>query len=75
MNSVGVSMQSDMEFIPIPIRENIDLNQCHEYGTLIHSSDISSLSMSLFIKRELLKIVEILEKQMQDTRDSLVKNE
>jgi len=72
LDAIGVSVKSEMEFVPIPIDFNMGLGQCHEYGTNIHTSDTSTLSFSLFTVKDLENIIEPLEQQMYDFNNSVV---
>ncbi len=73
--SLGVVVKTDSELIPIPISEKLSNNKCQNYGTKIHTQDISSLSFSLFSTSDIQDIIQNLEKQKYTIENDLVKTE
>ena len=74
-DSLGVVAKTDSEFIPLPVSEKLPIGECQNYGTKIHTEDISSLSFSLFSANGISDMIQNLEKQKYNVENDLVKTE
>ena len=70
--ALGVIVSSDTERIPVQIDPAIQIGQCHQYGTQIHSSSDSSLDVSLFYKKDMQKLFKIFDKKKMNLEDDLI---
>ena len=70
--AIGIMASSDTEKIPVPIDPNIQMSQCHQYGTLIYAFSDSSLKASLFYEKDVPKLFKSFEKKKMNLEDDLV---
>lgn len=70
--ALGVIVSSDTEKIPVPIDPNIEISQCHQYGTQIYAFSDSSLKVSLFYEKDVPKLFKSFEKKKVNLEDDLV---
>lgn len=73
--AMGGNSKSEMESVPIPVDYYMDLEQCQEYGTNIHTTDASSLQFSLFTRDDFENMIDVLEKQMRAAQELVVSSE
>ena len=70
--ALGIIVSSDIEKIPVQIDPNIQIHQCHEYGTQIRAFSDSSLKVSLFYEKDMQTLFKVFEKKMMNLEDDLV---
>lgn len=71
----GVLLNSEMEYVVVPVDSNVSLEQCQQYGTNIHTNNTQSVVFSLFSTGDFNDILDLLEKQLQKIQDLVVSNE
>ena len=71
----GVLINSEMEYVVVPVDSNVSLEQCQQYGTNIHTNNTQSVTFSLFSTDDFSNIVNLLEKQLQKIQDLVVSSE
>ena len=70
--TVGVIVSSDTEKIPVQTDPDIQIHQCHQYGTQIRASSDSSLKVSLFYEKDLQTLLKTFDKKKMNLGDDLV---
>ena len=70
--ALGIIVSSDTEKIPVQIDPNIQIHQCHQYGTQIHASSDSSLKASLFYEKDMKALFKTFEKKKMDLQEDLI---
>jgi len=70
--TVGIIISSHIEKIPIPIDLNIQIDQCHRYGTQIHALSDSSLAVSLFYEKDIQTLFKNFEKKKMNLKKTIL---
>lgn len=73
--AIGIVISSNIEKIPIQIDPNIQVNQCQQYGTQIHSLSDSPVSTSLFYEKDMKVLFKSFEKKKMNLEEDLVHNQ
>jgi len=71
----GVLLNSEMEYVVIPVDSNVSMEQCQQYGTNIHTNNTQSVEFLLFSTGDFNNILNLLEKQLQKIQDLVVSTE
>ena len=69
---LGVIVSSDTEKIPVPIDPNIQIDQCHQYGTQIHAFSELSIEVSLFYEKDMERLTKIFDTKKSNLEDDLI---
>ena len=72
--AIGIVISSNVEKIPIQIDPNIQINQCQQYGTQIHSLSDSPVKTSLFYEKDMKVLFKSFEKKKMNLEEDLVHN-
>jgi len=71
----GVLVNSEMEYVVVPVDSNVNVEQCQQYGTNIHTNNTQSVVFWLFSTGDFSNILDLLEKQLQKVQDLVVSYE
>ena len=74
-NALGIIISSSIESIPIQIDPNIELNQCHQYGTQIHAFSKTIPKTSLFYEKDMDVLFKNFDKKKTNLEADLVHNQ
>ena len=74
-NAIGIIISSSIERIPIQIDPNIELNQCQQYGTQIHSLSNTIPKNSLFYEKDMDVLFKNFDKKKTNLEADLVHNQ
>lgn len=74
-NTLGIIISSSIERIPIQIDPNLELNQCHQYGTQIHILSNTIPKTSLFYEKDMDVLVKNFNKKKTNLEEDLVHNQ
>jgi len=70
--ALGIIVSSDIEKIPVQIDPNIQIHQCHQYGTQIQALPSSSIEVSLFYEKDMQTLFKVFDKKKMNLEDDLV---
>ncbi len=70
--ALGTIVSSDIEKIPVPIDPNIQIGQCHQYGTQVRAFYDSSLEVSVFYEKDMEKLIKIFDKKKGNLEDDRI---
>ena len=74
-SAIGIVISSNVEKIPVQIDPNIQINQCQQYGTQIHSLSDSPIKTSLFYEKDMEALFKSFEKKKMNLEEDLVHNQ
>ena len=73
--AIGIVVSSNVEKIPVQIDPSIQINQCQQYGTQIHSLSDSPIRTSLFYEKDMKILFKSFEKKKMNLEEDLVHNQ
>ena len=74
-NAIGIIISSSIEMIPIQIDSDIELNQCHQYGTQIHVLSNTIPKTTLFYEKDMDVLFKSFDKKKTNLEADLVYNQ
>ena len=74
-DALGIIISSNVENIPVQIDPNIQINQCQQYGTQIHTLSDSPLRTSLFYEEDMQTLFKSFDKKKADLEKDLIYNQ
>ena len=69
---LGVIVSSDTEKVPLPIDSNIQIGQCHQYGTQIRASSNLSINVSLFHQKDMGELIQTFDAKKGNLEEDLI---
>ena len=74
-NALGIIISSSIERIPIQIDPEIKLNQCHQYGTQIHTLSNTIPKTALFYENDMDVLFKNFDKKKTNLEADLIHNQ
>ncbi len=71
-DALGVIVSSDTEKIPLQIDPNIQIDECHQYGTQIRVFSEKSLETSVFYEKDMNKLFKNFDEKKMNLEKDLV---